>query len=91
MDVRIPHVEMTEGTSADDQPEIQLDDDPEVAAALDTTNVPLIITVAQVLVMTTAPAVLVILLDVASAGCWKAAGQRPFLPAAMLVRRKSRA
>ena len=82
---------MTEGTSADDQPEIQLDDDPEVAAALDTTNVPLIITVAQVLVMTTAPAVLVILLDVASAGYWKAAGQRPFLPAAMLVRRKSRA
>ena len=48
MDVRIPHVEMMEGTSAEDQPEIQLDDDPEVATALDTTNVPLIITVAQV-------------------------------------------
>ena len=47
MDVRIPHVEMTEG-SAEDQPEIQLDDDPEVAATLDTTHVPLIITIAQV-------------------------------------------
>ena len=89
MDVRIPHVEMTEGTSADDQPEIQLDDDPEVAASLDTTNVPLVITVAQVLIVSTAYAGLVILLDVGSAGCWKAAGQCPFLPAAMLSRRKS--
>ena len=48
MDVRIPHVEMTEGSAMDEQPELELDDDPAVAATLDTSNVPLLITVAQV-------------------------------------------
>ena len=48
MDVRLPQVQITEGAAADDPPEIELDDDPDVAAALDTSNVPLLITVAQV-------------------------------------------
>ena len=48
MHVRLPQVQITEGAGADDPPEIELDDDPEVAAALDTSNVPLLITVAQV-------------------------------------------
>ena len=48
MDVRLPQVQITEGAATDDPPEIELDDDPDVAASLDTSGVPLLITVDQV-------------------------------------------
>ena len=47
-DLRIPAVSMTMG-EGDEDPEYELDDDPDSAARLDTSAVPAIITLTQVL------------------------------------------
>lgn len=46
-DLRIPRMEVNMGEDGD-EPDLELDDDPQQAASLDTTRVPLIITVSQV-------------------------------------------
>lgn len=46
-DLRIPHIDVTMGEGGED-PELDLDDDPERAIALDTSQVPLLVTVTQV-------------------------------------------
>ena len=47
MDLRIPHLDVSMGEEGDD-PELDLDDNPELAASLDTSRVPVIVTVSQV-------------------------------------------
>ena len=49
VDLRIPQVEISPTDDPEDEPEIELDDDPEHAAALDTSKIPLLVTVAQVI------------------------------------------
>ena len=48
VDLRIPRVEISPTDDPEDEPEIDLDDDPEHATALDTSKLPLVVTVAQV-------------------------------------------
>jgi len=45
-DLRIPRMEVTMGEDGE-EPDLELDDDPELAASLDTTRVPLILTISQ--------------------------------------------
>ena len=47
MDLRIPHLDVSMGEEGED-PELDLDDNPELAASLDTSRVPVIVTVSQV-------------------------------------------
>ena len=49
-------MEISQTDDPDDEPEIELDDDPKHATALDTSKVPLVITVAQAQVSTCIPA-----------------------------------
>ena len=46
-DLRIPKIEVTMAEE-DEEPELGLDDDPELATSLDTSRVPVIVTLAQV-------------------------------------------
>ena len=45
-DLRIPRMEVSMGEDGE-EPDLELDDDPQAAASLDTTRIPLILTVAQ--------------------------------------------
>lgn len=56
-DLRIPRMEVTMGEDGE-EPDLELDDDPELAASLDTTRVPLILTISQVLLQPHAPVLL---------------------------------
>lgn len=47
IDTRIPHIEVSMGEEGE-EPELDLDDDPLKAAALDTSRVPIIVSIAQV-------------------------------------------
>ena len=47
-DTRIPLVEVGATENPDEEPELELDDDPAHATQLDTSNVPVIVTVSQV-------------------------------------------
>lgn len=47
-DLRIPCVEISAAENSDDEPEIELDDDPEHATLLDTSQVPVTMTWVQV-------------------------------------------
>lgn len=45
--LRIPKIDVTMGEEGDD-PDLDLDDNPELAASLDTSRVPIIVTITQV-------------------------------------------
>ena len=47
-DLRIPRVDISPSDDPEDEPEIELDDNPEHATTLDTSRLPLVVTVAEV-------------------------------------------